>query len=177
GHVGFTLGLFTLLNKGERYLSYKKMLALSVAALSPDILDRSIHLIRPKYPTHGIFHSLPFYIVLLPIAFFVFRKAFIYLSIMTANVIFDFVNSDLRSFVYPFNNKINKFKVFDFPALLDHWPQTIGYKLPSGHYLVFEAVGMLLVVLIVSKRLIGYNKSLTGIQEPEARSQNEQRKG
>lgn len=157
GHVGFTLGLFALLNK-KRTLTYKTCLILAVVALLPDILDSGIHMMIPKYPTHGIFHSIFFYAVSLPIAFLVFKRKLIYLTIMMTHVLFDIVNVDLRALMYPVYGWSGGYKGHPLPSpvesFLDYWPKTIGYKLPEGHYLLFEIVGIILIILFLMNNLV-----------------------
>ena len=155
GHVGFTLGLFTLFDKNTN-LTYKTCLILAVVALLPDILDSGIHLMIPKYPTHGIFHSLIFYAVSLPVVFLVFKRTFIYLTVMIINVIFDIVNVDLRALMYPIYGWPEVYKGQAIPSPIESffnsYPNTIGYKLPDGHFLLFEAMGMILLLFCLSKK-------------------------
>jgi hypothetical protein len=157
GHVGFTIGFFTLLNK-NRNLTYKTCLIIAVVALLPDILDSGIHMMISMYPTHGVFHSIFFYAVSLPVVLLVFKRTFIYLTVMIINVMFDIVNVDLRAFMYPIYGWSEGYSGHPLQSpvesFLDYWPKTIGYKLPEGHYLLFEIIGMLIIVVSLRKLIV-----------------------
>ena len=161
GHVGFTFVLYEFIRKYSKSLILNNLLAIAIVALLPDILDRSIHLIIPKYPAHGIFHSFIFYVGSLLIAVLLFRRIIIYLAIMMTNVAFDIVNVSLRAFMYPVYGWTEDYvrQPSSVESFLNHWPQTIGYKLPTGHYLLFELAGILLIILIISKRLVSSKKA------------------
>ena len=163
GHVGFTFVLYEVIRKYNKSLILNNLIAIAIVALLPDILDRTIHLIIPKYPAHGIFHSVFFYASSLLFAVLLFRRIIIYLAIMMTNVAFDIVNVSLRAFMYPVYGWTEDYVGQALPSpvkpFLDHWPQTIGYKLPTGHYLLFELAGILLIILIISKRIISSKKA------------------
>ena len=76
GHIGFTLGAATLLQKMRNWPSFKpwQLVWLALAALLPDILDRSLHLLQPIYPDHLIFHAIPIYLVVVPLLWMFHRK-------------------------------------------------------------------------------------------------------
>lgn len=153
GHTGLTFAFYKLLKKDNQLLTSKNILTLAIVASLPDLLDSGIHLTIPKYPTHGIFHSIFFYAVSFPIAFFVFKRMLIYLAIMIANVMFDIVNVDLSAFLYPVYGWAEKSNGHAIPSpiqtFMDQWPKTIGYKLPEGHYLVFEIIGVICIIWVL----------------------------
>jgi len=101
GHVGFTFAFYEFIRKYNKSLILNNLITIAFVALLPDILDRSIHLVIPKYQAHGIFHSVLFYIPSLLIAVLFFRRVILYLAIMMTNVAFDIVNVNLSAFMYP----------------------------------------------------------------------------
>lgn len=157
GHIGFTLGALNLTQKGE-YFDTRRIPILFVAAVAllPDIFDHSIHLVLHSYPHHGIFHSIFFYAAALPFSYLFLRPLLLSLTLMSFNVILDLANTELRAFLYPVYGWTGPLhgKPLDSPieTLLNRWPRGIGYKLPTGHYLIFEAIGALLALWVLTGR-------------------------
>ena len=154
GHIGFTLGCYTMIKSKQKF-SFNQMLLVGSLALMPDLLDRTLNFIIGVYPNHGIFHSIFFYAAVFPIIFIFVRNKLEYLIVMGGHIVLDIVNTDLRAFMYPLfgwsNNLAGSAMESPVSVFLDHWPKTIGYKLPTQHYLVFEAMGTVLVCLVVWK--------------------------
>ena len=71
---------------------------------------------------------------------------------MAGNVALDIVNTDPKAFFYPVyilsGNNQGDIAHSPFESILNYWPRTIGYKLPTGHYLLFESIGVLLIILV-----------------------------
>lgn len=158
GHAGLTLGIAALLNRGKEPMSYKKI-ALSMGfALMPDALDRGLNLIVPGCPDHGILHSVFLYLLALPLVYGYMRQAFYYVSIMAMNVFFDVVNVDPRAFLYPTFGWKDPFHGCAVPALLKPviqcWPEAMRYRFPAGHYLLFEAGGLFVIIWIMAGKML-----------------------
>lgn len=159
GHVGFTTAAYAL-NKRRQPFCFKKVLLIGTLALMPDVFDRVLQLIIKTYPVPGLFHSLLFYASALTLSFFFFRHFFYYLIIMAGHVVLDIVNTNLGSLMYPLFGLANNMggAAMESPFIfLNHWPKTVGYRLQTGHYLIFEAMGILLICFVVW-RLIGTRK-------------------
>lgn len=159
GHTGLTLGIVSLLNRGKGPMSRRKIAAVMGFALMPDVLDRLVHLVVPGYPDHGVFHSVFFYALALPLVFLFMRRALPYISIMAMHIFFDLVNVDPRAFIYPHYGWLKPvysggnalFLNLDLGLdLRGYVPSEFFFRFPFGHYLVFEALGasVILAVLI-----------------------------
>jgi hypothetical protein len=153
GHVGWTVGSFSLLGGRNALVQTRTLLVVCATALLPDILDRSIGLFVPEYGTHGLFHSLLLYAALTPIALFLCRRAVPFLLVMALNVLFDFTNMDLRCFLYPWYGWVGTPPApraeLPFHDLLSPWSQSVAYALPGDHYVAFELAGLALIAWIV----------------------------
>ncbi len=158
GHTGLTLGIAALLNRGKAPMSYKRIALVMVFALMPDILDKGLNLVVPGYPDHAIFHSLFLYAALFAAAYLFMRRFLPYVGIMAMNVLFDVVNVDPRAFVYPVFGWSDPFQGKALPGLLkpviQWWPEAMRYKYPFGHYLLFEAGGLFLIIWIVVNKIL-----------------------
>lgn len=154
GHIGFTLTAYAVYKRKEP-ICLKSALLVSTLALMPDILDRGMYLIIRSYPVPGVFHSALFYAMAIPLTFLFFRIFLSYPIILSGNVILDVVNTDLRAFIYPlygWTNGLSQEAVYwPLRTFLDDWPRTIGYRIPTNHYLIFEVVGLILIVLVARK--------------------------
>jgi len=151
GHIGLTLAIFNLINRKKKNLSYQTACVLAFFALLPDILDRTLNYTIIGYPNHGIFHSFFFYFAALLICYLFFRKAFTYIIVMGVNVFFDIVNASPRAFIYPLNQlfpSIQRHVQFSpVESFMAQLPAIIRYKLPTGHFAIFELAGLLFIVL------------------------------
>jgi len=152
GHVGFTLGLATLVQKVRRQpsLDLRRLSLFAFASLLPDILDKSLHWLRPVYPDHLIFHSLVFYAAAMLVLWRIRSQLLVYLGIMTLHPVLDFANTDSRDLFWPVSGWM------DWRAgrplvepLMHRLPPFLSIKFCSGHYRVFEVVGLALIVWAV----------------------------
>jgi hypothetical protein len=150
GHVGFTLGVATLVQKIRKAppFSVRQLLVFAWFALLPDILEKSLHWLIPSYPDHLLFHSAFLYVVAL-LALWKFRVRFmvlVYVAIMGGHVILDLANDDPRYLIFP---------LLGWPGwphsvkplgklVMDRLPTFLSVTIWSGHYLVFELMGALL---------------------------------
>ena len=150
GHVGFTLGLVTVIQKirGRPPASVHRLLVFAGFALLPDILDKSLHLIFPRSPDHLIFHSVFFYLIAILIVWQVRPRWLVYVAIMAFHLVLDLANDDPRYLAFP---------LFGWPVagamveplghhMMDRLPAFVSIKIWSGHYLVFELIGTLLTL-------------------------------
>ena len=157
GHVGTTLGVYALANRRRQSIPRRTLAAISVVALLPDVFDRTLRLVVPEYTTHGVFHSVFFYAAAVPAAYLLFRPALRYVLVMALHVLCDTVSTDLRVFVYPLYGWTGypPFPPVLSPidAFLIHWPRSIGYMLPTSHYLIFELIGLALIVYVGSETI------------------------
>lgn len=164
GHIGLTLGIFGIIRQKKKTFSYQTAFVLSVFALLPDILDRTLNYTIAGYPKHAIFHSIFFYFAALLICYLFFRKAFIYMSVMGMNALFDIVNANLRAFVYPLNQLFPSVQrhalLSPMESFMEQLPEIIRYKLPTGHYLVFELAGLFFIVLTLVHIILGRKKGI-----------------
>jgi hypothetical protein len=153
GHIGFTLGALNL-TKERKYFNGKGIFFVAALALMPDILDHSIHLVLPSYPQHGIFHSLFLYAAALPVAFLFLKRLFLPLALMSFNEVLDIANTDLRALLYPIYGLTGPLRgtTIESPVVtfLNRWPGSIGYKLPTGHYVIFEAIGLAFILWVLT---------------------------
>lgn len=162
GHTGLTLGIAAILQRGKGPISNGKICVVMGFALMPDILDRLLHLVVLGYPDHGVFHSVFFYAPALPLIFIFMRRALPYISIMAMNVFFDLVNVDPRVFIYPHYGWLKPvytgakplFPNLDLVSNLRvYLPAEFFYKFPLGHYLIFEALGAVVILAVLIGRL------------------------
>ena len=154
GHTGLTLGIVSLLQRGKGPMSKKKIAAVMGFALMPDVLDRLVHLVVPGYPDHGVFHSVFFYALALPLVFLFMRRALPYVSIMAMHIFFDLVNVDPRSLFYPLGLNLNLGLNLGL-YLRGHVPSEFFFRFPFGHYLIFEALGAIVILAVLIGRLGG----------------------
>ncbi len=154
GHTGLTLGIVSLLNRGKGPMSKRKIAAVMGFALMPDVLDRLVHLVVPGYPDHGVFHSVFFYALALPLVFLFMRRALPYISIMAMHIFFDLVNVDPRALVYPLDLNLGLNRDLGL-NLKGHLPGEFLFRFPFGHYLIFEALGAIVILAVLIGRLGG----------------------
>ena len=150
GHIGFTLGAATLLQKMRNWPPFKRwqLVWLALVALLPDILDRSLHLLLPNYPEHMIFHAMPIYLVVVPLLWMFHRKVAACGGIMAFNAALDIVNVDPRALFFPL------FGWFDWsmtgrPLIepyMNRLPSFLAAMNRTGHYLIFEVAGLLMII-------------------------------
>ncbi len=159
GHVGFTLGLVTAIQKirGRPPEPVHRLLVFAGFALLPDILDKSLHLMFPKYPDHLVFHSVFFYLIALLIIWQVRPRWLVYVAIMAFHLVLDLPNDDPRYLAFP---------MFGWPApgpmveplgqhVMNRLPAFLSTKIWAGHYLIFELTGAFLTLwafLVSTKR-------------------------
>jgi len=161
GHTGLTLGIAVLLQREKRPMSNGKIGLVMAFSLMPDILDRLVHLIIRGYPDHGVFHSAFFYAFAVPLVFIFMRRALPYISIMAMHILFDLVNVDPRVFIYPNYGWLKP--VYPIKPLVPnlapglyprgYLPAEFLYKFPFGHYLIFEALGAIVILAVLIGRL------------------------
>ncbi len=153
GHIGFTLGLSQVLGVREAPFSRKRLAAVAAVALLPDVFDRAIHLLIPSYPLHGIFHSIPLYVLLFIAVSAAYKQMMIYPVLAAFSAALDLFNVNPESLLYPFYSEAStahlpvvRTRIEGFMSSL---PGIMGYRFPSGHYLLFEAAGLLIILLIL----------------------------
>ena len=152
GHIGFTLSLATLVQKVRRQppLDLRQISLFAFASLLPDILDRSLHWLRPNYPDHLVFHSLVFYAIA-SLGLWRMRSQFlVYVGIMALHPVLDFANTDPRDLFWPVSGWM------DWRAggpliepLMNRLPPYLSVTVLWGHYLVFEVTGLALILWAV----------------------------
>ena len=159
GHTGLTLGIVSLINRGKGPMSYNKIFTVMGFSLMPDILDRVTHLIVPGYPDHGVFHSVFFYALAIPLFYAFMRKWLPYISLMAMNVFFDIVNVDPRVFIYPHYGWLKQVytgRALSFAGpLKQHLPHELLATFAHGHYLIFEAIGVVLIAAVLIDKMLG----------------------
>ena len=152
GHVGFTLGLATLVQKVRKQppLDLRQISLFAVASLLPDILDKSLHWLYPRYPEHQVFHSFVFYAIALLVLWRIHSRLLIYVGFMALHPVLDLANNAPRDLFWPVNGWM------DWSAgrplidpLMNRLPPFLSIKFCSGHYSVFEVVGLALIVWAV----------------------------
>jgi len=160
GHTGLTLGIAALLQGGKGPMSNRKIGVVMGFSLMPDILDRLLHLAVRGYPDHGVFHSVFFYALAVPLVFLFMLRALPYISIMAMHIIFDLANVDPRAFLYPHYGWLKPVYNGGKPIFLDlglnlrgYLPAEFLYKFPLGHYLIFEALGAVVILAVLIGRL------------------------
>jgi hypothetical protein len=150
GHVGFTLGAATLIQKVRKCppLPKRQLLIFAFIALLPDILDKSFHRLIPGYPDHLLFHSLILYAVML-LALWRFHSRFlVYVAIMAFHPILDLANDDPRYLIFPLLGWPGWSHAVEPLAkpVMERLPSFLSATIWSGHYLVFELAGAVLTV-------------------------------
>ena len=150
GHVGFTLGLVTAIQKirGRPPVPVHRLLVFAGFALLPDILDKTLHLILPKCPDHLIFHSVFFYLIALLIVWQVRPRWLVYVAIMAFHLVLDLPNDDPRYLAFPlFGWRIAGPMVEPLGQhVMNQLPAFLSTKIWVGHYLVFEMTGAFLTL-------------------------------
>ena len=172
GHIGFTLGAFSLLRR-QGPISLKTIALVSAAALVPDTFDRAVHFAVPSYPLHGVFHSLPFYAVMICIFSLTHKKVVVYPAMMAFSAALDLLNVNPSSLLYPLYSEASTAHVpmvrAKVEAFMSHFPHTIGYRLSVGHYLAFESAGLLIIVLALRKAASKSGDNVISGETAEAR--------
>jgi len=152
GHVGFTLGLATLVQKVRKQpsLDLRRLSLFAFASLLPDILDKSLHWLYPRYPEHLVFHSFVFYSIALLVLWQMRSRLLVYVGIMALHPVLDFANIDPRDLFWPLKRwmRWNGGRPLIEP-LMHRLPPFLSIKFCSGHYRVFEVVGLALIVWAV----------------------------
>ena len=165
GHVGFTLGLATLVQKVRRQppLDLRQLSLFAFASLLPDILDRSLHWLHPTYTDHLIFHSFVFYAITLLVLCRIRSRFLIYVGIIALHPILDFANTDPRDLFWPVSGWMswNAGQPLIDP-LMNRLPPYLSVTVFWGHYLVFEVVGLALIVWAVWEAGRGQRSAISG---------------
>jgi len=150
GHVGFTLGLATLVQKVRKQpsLDLRRLSLFAFASLLPDILDKSLHWLRPDYPDHLM---LVFYSAAMLVLWRMRSRLLVYVGIMVLHPVLDFANTDPHAMFWPL------FGWIDWSSggrplielLMNRLPPFLSVTVLWGHYLVFELVGLVLILWAV----------------------------
>ena len=153
GHVGFTLGLATLVQKvrSQPPLDLRQLSLFSFMSLLPDILDKSLHWLYPTYSEHQVFHSFVFYAIALLALWWMHSRFIVYLGIMALHPVLDFANTDPHAMFWPLFGWID-WNSGDRPLiepLMNRLPPFLSVTVLWGHYLVFELVGLVLILWAV----------------------------
>lgn len=163
GHIGFTFGVCFVFSKiCKSPLTLKTLGIIAFISLIPDIMDKGIHLLIPRYPDHAIFHSMFLYGVFGGIVL-LFRKwtAAQISGILILNCALDLVNNEPGILVYPLTGFIDR-NHLSAPVgekILERLPQIFSLKDFTGHYLLFEIPGLLLIALVSIVVLIDNSRS------------------
>jgi len=152
GHIGFTLGLATLLhNRHHRpALTPRQLFLIALVSLFPDVLDRSLHWLFAFYPDHLIFHSLPLYTMALLVSWRLRPRLLGFAGIMALHTVLDLANTDPRHLLWPLFGwrgweGVETSHVVIAP-MMKKLPPLLSVTDSPGHYLLFEVAGTILIV-------------------------------
>lgn len=164
GHIGFTFGAYYLLSKStdDVTLNLRNLCIVAFIALIPDIGDKGLHLLFPRYPDHAIFHSMFLYSVS-GLFFFAFKKwkALLAVGILFFHCTLDLVNNGPGLLIYPLTGFFDR--VHHYPPvgtkILQRLPEMFSLTDFTGHYLLFEILGLVLIVLVswITKKRENYS--------------------
>jgi len=150
GHVGFTLGIVTLIQKARKRppLTCQRLFLFSFVALLPDILDRSLHWLYPHYPDHLLFHSLVVYALALLVLWRVRPLFLACVGVMAFHAVLDFVDVNPRFLLWPVfgwggGNDVGHPLV---DPVMNGLPSFLSVTVLHGHYLIFEVAGILMIL-------------------------------
>jgi hypothetical protein len=163
GHIGFTFGVcFTFSNFFKIPLNLKTLGIIALVSLVPDIMDKGIHLLIPRYPDHAIFHSMFLYGIFCCIVMILRKWTAAKISgILIFNSALDLVNNEPGILVYPLTGFIDR-NHLSAPVgdkILERLPQIFSVKDFTGHYLLFEISGLLLITITTIAVFIDNKKS------------------
>jgi len=152
GHIGFTLGFATLIQKVLQWPPFRirQLLYFAFVALLPDILDRSLHWLFAFYPDHLIFHSLPLYTMALLVSWRLRPRLLGFAGIMALHTVLDLANTDPRHLLWPLFGwrgweGVETSHVVIAP-MMKKLPPLLSVTDSPGHYLLFEVAGTILIV-------------------------------
>jgi hypothetical protein len=153
GHVGFTLGTYYLLCKSTNKVTLigSNLFLIAFVAITPDICDKSLHLLFPRYPDHAIFHSMFLYAAA-GIFFMAIKKlkVLFVVGILFFHCVLDLVNNGPGLLIYPLSGFFDR--VHHYPPvgekILQRLPEMFSITDVTGHYLLFEITGLILIVLV-----------------------------
>jgi hypothetical protein len=153
GHIGFTFGAVYLLMRVRKKntLTIKNLSIIAFIALLPDIGDKGLHLFFPRYPEHAVFHSIFIY-SLFALGFLATKhwKALFVVEILLLNCLIDLENNPPGVLVYPLTGLTDR--AHHYPPvgtkILERLPEIFSMKDFTGHYLLFEIAGLIIMVLV-----------------------------
>lgn len=156
GHIGFTFGTCYIFSKtvSKKTMTFRALGLIAFIALIPDICDKGLHLLFPRYPDHAVFHSMFLY-ALIGISFFLVKKwnALSIIGILFLNCLLDLINNPPGSLIYPLT--VFTGKAHHYPPvgskIIERLPQIFSIKDFTGHYLLFEIPGLLLIIYVLIK--------------------------
>ena len=149
GHVGFTLGLATVVQKVRHQppVNFQQLSIFAFAALLPDILDKSLHWLCPTYSEHQVFHSFVFYASALLVLWWMDSRLLLYVGIMALHPLLDFANNDPRDLLWPASSWMGW--TGGRPLIepyMHRLPPYLSMTVLWGHYLAFELAGLVLIL-------------------------------
>jgi hypothetical protein len=153
GHIGFTFGAYYILSRStdKVTLSLHNLCVVAFIALIPDIGDKSLHLLFPLYPDHAIFHSMFLYTAT-GLFFIAYKKpkALFVVGILFFHSVLDLVNNGPGLLIYPLTGLVDR--VHHYPPvgtkILQRLPEMFSLTDFTGHYLLFEIPGLILIVVV-----------------------------
>jgi hypothetical protein len=153
GHIGFTFGAYYFLSKfnDKITLNLHNLCVVAFVALIPDIGDKSLHLLFPLYPDHAIFHSMFLYSTA-GLVFIALKKpkSLFVVGILFFHSVLDLVNNGPGLLIYPLTGFFDR--VHHYPPvgtkILERLPEMFSMTDFTGHYLLFEIPGLILIVMV-----------------------------
>ncbi len=156
GHIGFTFGAFYIFSKtvSKKIIKFKDLGLIAFIAIIPDIGDKGLHLLFPHYSDHAAFHSMFLY-GMIGISFYLAKKwnALSIIGILFLNCILDLVNNQPGSLIYPLTGFTDRAHYYPPVGneIIERLPQIFSIKDFTGHYLLFEIPGLLLIIFFLIK--------------------------
>ena len=149
GHVGFTIGAFSLLEEKLRLkIDYRIVL---LGSLLPDIIDKPLGMIvLPLHNGRVLAHTLLFTIVLLAMA----SKSKSY-SVLSIAVFFHLIEDEMwlepETLLFPL---YGRFPEKEFASFSEYLSRIAEEYTPSlSRTFIFEIVGLFIIVLFVMKKM------------------------
>ena len=156
GHIGFSFGACYIVSKlaTKKNLTLNNLGLIAIIALIPDIGDKGLHLFFPRYPEHAIFHSMFLYSIIgIALVLSKHWKALSIIGILFLNCLLDLVNNPPGSLVFPLTGISDRTHFYPpvGTEVLERLPQIFSLKDFTGHYLLFEITGLLLIAFVLTK--------------------------
>jgi hypothetical protein len=153
GHIGFSLAIWAGWRRGHIFGRWREAAFVACIAILPDVFDRILNLLFGFWSHwHGLFHSFLLSIPLTIAALLFYRKSLIWCLLLFIHPFLDIVNVDIRVLFWPFVKEVSQLtwmkSLVGWVALLHVTLNDQFARFSTGHYVIFEIVGLCLCLVV-----------------------------